>query len=270
MIKTLYISHQLYDWNKQKNQLDAKFLDRSTMLSILKNDISGGNFYTSLEDLRLGIHEIDQLVDKCQKIIVVDITENLFEELNAEVVPLYLKFLNVLSRHPDKCDSIVKYNSIIIKNVKEKYQERTTDSPTLWVGGCSISAGLYVDSEKKYAEILAHKLDLPLVLLAQGGSSIGWQADQLLRADLRPGDTVVWGLTNITRVNYVNDSGKWKNAPVRRYLDLPKHLRYWSIEYFDSPTQAFPYLKNILQVENFCNKLGIDCYFVNLIYFFTY
>lgn len=262
MIQTLYLSHQLFDWN-QVNISDAKFLSRSAMLSALKNSATQGNFYTCLEDLELKIHEIDQLINCCQTINIVGITENLFEEIKPESIPIYLKFLNVLSRYPDKCTDTKKYHGAINKELAQHYSQRASESATLWVGGCSISAGDYVNPNEKYAELLANKLDLPLTLLARGGSSISWQADQWLRADIRPGDTVVWGLTNVTRLNYV-DHGEWRNITIKTYLDLPKQLQYWNLDYFDSPTQAFPYLKNILQVENFCKKLGVDYYFVNL------
>ena len=102
------------------------------------------------------------------------------------------------------------------------------------------------------------------MLLTQSGSSIAWQTDQLLQSDIRAGDLVVWGLTSFNRINYANGVD-WRNCGISTYFNLPKDKQYWSIDYFNSATQSIPCIKNILQVMNFCQKIGAKLYLINLL-----
>ena len=83
---------------------------------------------------------------------------------------------------------------------------RKTDSKQLWAVGCSFTSAEGVSDDKRWPALLANKLNLPLSVLAQGGSSVAWQANQILRSDIRKGDTVVWGITGTARFRYRENS----------------------------------------------------------------
>jgi hypothetical protein len=77
---------------------------------------------------------------------------------------------------------------------------RKTDSSQLWIAGCSITHGEGVSENTRYGQLLAERLNTKVSFLTRPGSSIAWAADQILRSDIRPGDTVVWGITSHTRL----------------------------------------------------------------------
>lgn len=263
MIDTLYISHALYQWDLNHYQ-DIKFLNNKNINKIMSSDINHGDFYTSLEDLEIKIHNIDNLINKCNNIVLVGIDQTLLNVINPGNVPIYLALLATLQSCPNKCKNIDQFNSLLDSAFNNYHGTRQTDEPTLWISGCSVTDGTGVLPEQRYANLLSEKLNMPTVLLAKSGSSLAWQADQLLRADIRPNDIIIWGLTNISRINYFNNN-TWANCTVSSYLNIPKKFQYWNIDYFNSPTQAAGYIKNILQVENFCKKVGAKCYFINIL-----
>lgn len=86
--------------------------------------------------------------------------------------------------------------------------ERSTDDPVLWIAGCSISHGVGVDRSQRYGQLIANRLDLRAHFLTYPGTSIEWASDQLLRSDIRDSDTVIWGLTHISRFSYYDDKGQ--------------------------------------------------------------
>jgi hypothetical protein len=124
---------------------------------------------------------------------------------------------------------------------------RDTDSPVLWVSGCSISYGIGVNTFEKYGELLSSSLNLPVTYLTKSGSSLKWQSDQILRSDIQKDDIVVWGLTQEVRTVKIKD-GKvlTENDPEIR---LDEHRLY------DAVTEIY-------QVVNFCRK--IQCQLVLL------
>jgi hypothetical protein len=96
------------------------------------------------------------------------------------------------------------------------------------------------------------------------GTSITWSADQLIRSDIQSGDVVVWGITDITRFEY---SINWqlKSIPAGNYNSVPEKLRYWVLDYFESNTQLLVSIRAIMQVINFCKKIGVKLYIANLL-----
>ena len=84
--------------------------------------------------------------------------------------------------------------------------DRKTNDPQLWIAGCSISHGMGVDNNTRYGTLVAKELNMPVSFLTCPGSSIIWQAGQLMLADLKPGDTVVWALTMPNRFPYYHDN----------------------------------------------------------------
>lgn len=79
---------------------------------------------------------------------------------------------------------------------------RKTDLPQLWNVGCSFTFGHAINKDDRWGQVLGNKLKLESSFLACDGSSVPWATNQILRADIRKGDTVVWGLTGVARIPY--------------------------------------------------------------------
>jgi hypothetical protein len=262
-INTLYISHQHFDWNTYSGDAGV-FADNKTIKKFLK-DSSSHDCYTTLEDLNGELYEIVELINAASNICLVDLDENFTDVVADTSLFIYLNFFKELKKVSDK-DKVKNFDwyGKINKNLFNQLMDcRQTDNKTLWITGCSVTHGVGVDSDQRYAALLSEKLNLPTVFLSKP-STIAWQADQLLQSDIRAGDTVVWGLTSFNRVNYAVGH-KWENCGILGYLNLPKSKQFWSIDYFNSATQSIPCIKNILQVMNFCKKVGATLYLINLL-----
>lgn len=141
---------------------------------------------------------------------------------------------------------------------------RKSHAQQLWVAGCSITAGVGVEQSQRYGQLLADSLNLPVSFLAQGGSSIAWAADQILRSDIRPGDTVVWGITNVQRYPlFVN--GTITQIYTNAYIVDPSLNDIADIDFLDSEHLVYRAVTEIHKVLNFCNKLGVKLILAELI-----
>jgi hypothetical protein len=154
---------------------------------------------------------------------------------------------------------------IFDKDLFKSHHIPRANNKTLYIAGCSVSHGTGVNDHERYGEILAKKLGLPCIFLTMPASNIAWQSDRILQADIRSNDIVVWGLTNFARV-IVADTTDWRGYPVANYTTiLDKSQRYFSLDYFDSWLLSMSCIKQILQVENVCQKIGVDLCLANLL-----
>ena len=126
---------------------------------------------------------------------------------------------------------------------------RSHDGTQLWVAGCSVSHGVGVADNQRYGYLVAERLGQPVRFLTQPGSSISWATDQLLRADIKANDVVIWGITSEYRqTSLIN------NKIV--------HRPFWSRDVSDrrdiDNTENFFYLglTAVHQVRNHINKIG--------------
>jgi hypothetical protein len=85
---------------------------------------------------------------------------------------------------------------------------RKTNDPQLWIAGCSFADGAALtDKKQRWGQVLAKYLNCPASFLSRAGSSIDWIADQILRSDLKSGDTFIWALTGVNRVTWFDSDG---------------------------------------------------------------
>jgi hypothetical protein len=262
MIDKLYISHSLFKWNSYAKFDNYTFINKKNLehhLTSSKNYVG----YTSIEDLEIKVSEIHHLLSTVSAIELVDITPASFYQHFADNQFIWGNLIDsLLHKFAQKTSGIDTF-----KNAKTLFRSthtpRNTDR-TLFIAGCSISHGDGVKKEERYGDLLADMLNLPAIYLSRSGSSIMWQADRILQADINPGDIVVWGLTNIGRAT-VADKHDWKGIPFGHYLTSPKEQQYFSVEYFSSWTLSVSTIKIILQVENFCKKIGAHLYLTNIL-----
>jgi hypothetical protein len=262
MIDKLYISHSLFKWNSYPKFNNFTLIDKRNLKYYLN---SSENYicYTSIEDLELKVGDIHHLLSTVSAIELVGITPaSFYQHFNDNQFIWGNLIDSLLHKFAQKTSGLDTF-----KNAKTAF--RSTHVPrkndcTLFIAGCSISHGIGVKKEERYGDLLADMFDLPVIYLSRPGSSIMWQADRILQADINSGDIVVWGLTNIGRAT-VADEYDWKGIPFGHYIDGPEEQKYFSIEYFSSWTLSVSTIKNILQVENFCKKIGARLYLANVL-----
>lgn len=141
---------------------------------------------------------------------------------------------------------------------------RRSSSKQLWVAGCSISHGVGVNDNERYGEIIANQLDLPVSFLTKSGSSIVWQADQILRSDIQKGDILIWGITSVSRLPYLyKDSIQHLNSGF--FVKHPEFRHDFDINRLSESDLYYRSVTAIYQVLNFCNKIGVKLYIAGLL-----
>lgn len=127
---------------------------------------------------------------------------------------------------------------------------RKTSDQQIWVAGDSFTQGVpWVKHNQTYGYLLGERLSLPVSVLAQGGSSISWAADQILRSDIRPNDIVVFMLTAVHRFPYYDTKLKhiyphsWQLDPslsntINENILASDHLLYLAIRSIEQVKQA--------------------------------
>lgn len=128
--------------------------------------------------------------------------------------------------------------------------------PTLWISGCSITHGVGVAHNQRWGHLVGKHLGRPGRYLTSPGSSIEWAADQILRADIRHGDTLLWGLTSPSRFMYYNNDGELQHILGIYYKNHPKFDSIISIERLADDNLAFKAVNYVNQVRNFLQKIG--------------
>ena len=133
---------------------------------------------------------------------------------------------------------------------------KLVDGPQLWCAGCSFTHGIGVNVNQRYSTILSKDLEMPLNSLTQGGSSVAWASDQLLRSDIRKGDIVIWGITEVSRFPMVRN-GKFFHVGIGGEDKFEKFEKeYLMYRLTDDDNSRYNAIMAIEQVTNFCNKIG--------------
>jgi hypothetical protein len=215
--------------------------------------------YTSIEDL--SYTNIPTVVKNVKNVVLINIYEETISSMDDSAV---VSFFYLIKLAKSKISNDLNFLSRIFSIINATHTQRVSDNPVLWTVGCSFTKGNGVDFNQRYGYILSKKLNLPETMLAHSGSSIFWAADQILRSDIKKRDIVVWGITNSSRVSYINKF-ELDSALVDKYVQIQKQKQYWNLNYFDSLSLTISNFKQILQVINFCKKIGAELYLVNLL-----
>jgi hypothetical protein len=132
---------------------------------------------------------------------------------------------------------------------------RETADPQLWTVGCSITAGIGVDPNQTWSHHLSSLLNIPCSTLAELGASNTWQADQILRSDIRWRDTVVWGITGLYR-QWIIQNGEMRHLNMHSHVEDPDLEINWPLRALASDTTLYASIHCMKAVANFCNKVG--------------
>lgn len=134
--------------------------------------------------------------------------------------------------------------------------QRKTDNPQIWAVGCSTTYGTGIEQPKqRWANLVSESTGLEMSLLARPGASNVWMADQLIRSDVRAGDTVIVGVTSYGRVTVVNGPQVINFVPTSfsKYPELAKDITPYQL---GSDTTLYNSIAAIEQIRAFCKKVG--------------
>ena len=129
-------------------------------------------------------------------------------------------------------------------------ESRKAAGKQLWVAGCSISMGMGVEEQERYGNIISEKTNLPVSFLTARGGSIEWAAQQIISADIKPGDVVLWGLTSWPRLTYYINGEVDHMTPDSTPRSLSKLL-------YDE-NRLYVALNNIKIVNSMCERLNLN------------
>ena len=133
--------------------------------------------------------------------------------------------------------------------------QRKTSAPQLWTVGCSITAGIGVEPTQTWGYNLSKMLNIPCSVLAELGASNTWQADQILRSDIRWRDTVVWGITGLYR-QWIIQNQEMRHLNMHSHVEDPDLETSWPLRVLASDTTLYASLHCMKAVANFCDKVG--------------
>jgi hypothetical protein len=247
-INNLYISHAKYNFDSQLSKLlDCKNCQKSI------DSIVVADYHTSISDI--SAKNISLAIRNSKKIVIYEIDFTDFTFISG-------RLLNEITISNVDVE-FVNCKTIEVSTINKLNQVRANSEQVLWLFGCSITNGYGVSDAEAYGTILAKKLNLPALNLSVGGSSILYSADQILRSDIRADDIVVWGITSICRIE-ICDNLDFSPLPIKQYVKIDKSLQYWNLDYFGSSIQSLIHVRMILQVINFCKKIGAKLYLANM------
>lgn len=151
-------------------------------------------------------------------------------------------------------------------------QGRQTEGKQIWMAGCSFTNGHgLINKNLRFGQLFADRLGLPVSFLSMNGASNQWTADQILKAAIKPGDIVFWGITGIARSTIYTEEKPWpitinmldkqqsmyqkliidnkKIAPMRRMI---------TEEFLLSDHSFFESINHVDQVKNHLAMLGTE------------
>ena len=163
-------------------------------------------FHTSLGDI-----EVNKLIEIASKFDCIKFHPDTYKQNQTELI-IAQYCLNIISQ------------TKIVENYSVSFPETFTDlqvcernnSPILFSFGCSNLAPEYDNQFLKFDEVMSAQLHLPLCRVAAKGKTTSWALREIAKADIRPGDIVIWFITpNKEKIAVLDDYV---------YTKLPKHI----------------------------------------------
>lgn len=244
----------------------ARKIDKKAYLINLDNidDCHHGVVYTSIGDL--GLEKFITFLSNATEIKFCPPLNGIWTDKGNIHTKYSMAWLSMYY-----CIIISTIKSIPLHNTfKDEYKfaptlpkPRISNSANLWIAGCSTTAAVAIDKNQVWWKPAEKYLNLPVVDLSRNGSSISYDSDQLLRADLKKGDKIIWGLTTSERFYWYSknsiamvNSGHYRlNKEFGKIIPQTVLLEdHWS-------TEA---LASVYRLENVCNKIGIDLLMVGI------
>lgn len=220
------------------------------------NNLKPGTYYVSRGDLN-SESELFEILTQADSIVYSppaiwsDTDSNHVSQMQ-QITENILVFLSTTKKI--KNFQTAKDNNL--NNWVELVDQRKSPHPQLWSVGCSVTAGVGVDTDERYGQLIANTVKLPVSFLAKSGSSVIWQADQILRSDICKDDLIIWGIVSLSRFPYyVNNNLMHVN--ITQYSRNQNNIqKYIDLSVFDSQDLLYRTITDVYKVINFCNKVG--------------
>lgn len=260
-ISKLYISSDRHDWGVCDSVL---LTDRN--YDKIKKDPKAHKCHTTLYDL--ASIELSEAIDLAEAIELVNLDADFImtQALELDNVDFfgYGVLFNKLIKVRDKVSNFEWISDIKFDNMTGVVNEpRSTTGPVLWVAGCSGSMGAGVDKSERYGAIIANRLGIPELNIASGGGSNSLAVSRVMLSDIKKNDYVILGVTTMGRVEIGSKWGLTSYAH-RGYNTVSANKKFYTDIFFNSPTQTIMQLRSILQLDNFCKKIGAKLCVANL------
>ena len=214
-------------------------------------DLKPGVFYTSIGDFS-SMHTAFDLISQADELRLVTPTHWSDTKKDRSVMEFYTK--KILMYYKGKKSvhlDCLPNDWELMLDIKDT---RKTEDSQLWIAGCSISHGVGVNPDQRYGYLLSQKTNLPVSFLTQSRTSIAWAADQILRSNIRAGDTVIWGVTSHRRFPYYTT--QLNHVFARYYEQHPEFDQTISLDRLDDHNMIYLAVTKIHQVINFCHRVG--------------
>lgn len=172
------------------------------------------------------------------------------------VPPMYLRENELDHLVSDRLAKIFNFNK---HNYLGKLDFRQHKGNQLWVAGCSFAhGGELPDKNMRYGQLVAEWLNIPVSFLTQGGSSIDFQANQILRSNIKSGDTLIWGLTGVNRFTWHDENKSPLNGTIFHVFNtfkkvFTKDLQSAFLRIMTDDNSAYSALKWIEAITDYCN-----------------
>ena len=237
----------------------AYLVDFSNYKKFLAQDNLNVTAYTSSADLpritktESVFYQVLQKADKiyyCPPTKWTDYTDEFTLQNTKQLTEYFLYLVRSEKNNVEGLDLAEYTNNSYLKLQNKR---KSNDQSRLWIAGCSVTAGIGVDPNERFATLAAENFGGQFVDLARGGSSIEFAADQILRSDLRQGDVVIWGLTSEYRALI------WNRKKMRSESINPHTFDYQNTNKADNvadESRLFKAVISYFQVKNFCQKIG--------------
>lgn len=250
---TVYVG----DVTEYLSLLAHRHVDAKHITSCNRQNLKPGVYYTSIGDLDSLVHfgEILQQADE-----IVYAPPDCWSD-SGQMKRWTEDYLQVFACDPDKTiKGFVLETDCLFLVCQKNVSPRATEGQQIWIAGCSVSHGLGVQPHQRYGHIIGERFNLPVSYLTEPGASILWAADQILRSDIRPGDKIFWGLTEVHRLTYWDTESN--TVRYSALVTWDRHKRSLSPiikqNFFVSDHVIYQSVLAVRQVVNFCNKLGIE------------
>ena len=179
--------------------------------------------------------------------------------------PLHAESIDFQKIKKEKNKVIIKrLCNFSAKNFLGLTDVRKTPAQQIWIAGCSYAQGMELNNDlNRYGELVADYFAMPVSFLAQGGTSINWAADQIIRSNIKAGDILIWGITGVHRLSWFDAdsnyifSGNLANR-LKSNNKISDATEKQLIEMMLDNSRCFLAQQFILQIESFCNKIGIN------------
>lgn len=201
--KTLHLIHPEFDFGVVNKT--------STLLTSIDHPLTFDEYHTSVGDI-----DPDSIIKIAEKFSIIN-----FVKENWDLSSATYKETVVLLNYFSWFKNVTNFSRDPVVSFKDIEIKQRPDCPVVWVFGCSHSHGVgLLPGQQKFGEIMSESLALPLMLVSRPGSSLSWSTKNLVAADIRSDDTVVWQITTPDRVSQHHGEVMLANCNNRALIEV--------------------------------------------------